>query len=94
MTPRTWKCVAGLCLLNFGVFWSVALYLGGDAVNGQMGGGRYFLANHGRLTEVSAGVFGYSRLHVMSLFVTHPLAFFAAWRATKAERMSRKGGAA
>src|SRR5258706_14722303 len=58
-------------------------YLGGDAVNGKIAGGHYFLMSHGRYTEVSADIFNYSRSHAYSTGVTHPLAFAAGfwdWR--------------
>ena len=83
MRPKTQlrTCVAlfALCLTNFAVFFVLAVYLGGDAVNGKIVGGHYFLMSHGRYTEVSAGIFNYSRWHVYSTWVTHPLAFAAGY---------------
>jgi hypothetical protein len=73
-------------LANFIVFFVVAVVLGGDAINGKTDGGRYFLANHGRLTQVSRGIFEYSRYHAISLFITHPMALLAAWRAKATTR--------
>jgi hypothetical protein len=58
-------------VLNFLVFCLVASFLGGDAVNGRRQGGRYFLSDHGTLTEVSRSVWLYSRAHV-----------YATWGAT------------
>jgi hypothetical protein len=55
-------------------FVAVASLLGGDATNGKIANGHFFLANHGKLTEVSEGVFRYSLWHARSLFITHPLA--------------------
>lgn len=49
-------------------------YFGGDALNGHAEHGRYFLSDHGRLTEVSATVFTYSYWHHASLFAMIPLA--------------------
>jgi len=72
------------------VFFVVALILGGDAMNGKAEGGKFFLANHGKLTEVSRETFVYSRYHVLSLLITHPIAFLAAWKAKAARR--RSGG--
>jgi len=69
----------GLGIANFFVFVFVALYIGGDAINGRMADGHYFLSNHGRLTEVSRGVFTYSKWHAISVFFTHPLAMLCAW---------------
>ena len=66
-------------IINFSIFWFAALYFGGDAVSGRVIDGHYFLSNHGRLHEVSRAVFTYSKWHVYSLFVTHPLAIFCGW---------------
>ena len=60
-------------ILNFIAFFIIALSLGGDAVNGKEEAGRYYLANHGRYTEVSRSVFMYSKVHTCSVWVTHPL---------------------
>ena len=64
-----------LAALNFISFVIVASLLGGDALNGHVTNGHYFLDSHGRLTEVSAQVFNYSAWHARSIFVTHALAF-------------------
>lgn len=72
-----------LGLANFLVFVIGAVYLGGDALNGTAVDGRYFLAEHGRLTEVSRAVFVYSQWHARSLFVTHPIAMLCAWLLTR-----------
>ncbi len=69
--------MVAVAAVNFLVFAVVALMLGGDAVNGKIEAGRYYLANHGILTEVSYSVFLYSKLHVYSVFVTHPLGMLA-----------------
>jgi hypothetical protein len=73
------KWVVGLALLNFSAFWIAAVYLGGDAVNGKTDNGHFFLMSHGRYTEVSADLFTYSKWHAYSLWLTHPLAFVAAY---------------
>ena len=88
MNERSWTVLGVACMANFAVFFIVALAIGGDAFNGKAEGGRYFLANHGKLTEVSRAVYDYSRYHTMSLFITHPLAFLAAWRAKVARDRS------
>ena len=38
-----------LCLANFALFFILAVYLGGDAVNGKIVDGHYFLMSHGQL---------------------------------------------
>ena len=62
-----------LALVNFFAFVVVALALGGDALNGKAVDGVYYLSNHGKLTEVSRGVWNYSYWHTISIFITHPL---------------------
>ena len=66
-------------MLNFVVFFVIAGHIGGDAVNGAVREGRFYVMNHGRYTEVSKQVFTYSRWHVYSIWVTHPLAIVAAY---------------
>jgi hypothetical protein len=67
-----------------------ASYLGGDAVNGKIDGGRYYLYGpyHGMkgYHEVSQAVFDYSRWHAYSLMIIWPLMIvlsIAAERAAK-----------
>ena len=70
-----------LAVFNFTAFWIGSDLLGGDAWNGKVENGHYYLSDRGRLTEVSAGVFTYSLWHAWSLFVTHPLAMLTCWLA-------------
>ena len=74
---RICEYISGIAIINFLLFFVIALLIGGDAVNGKAEGGHYYLANHGLLTEVSYLVFMYSKLHVYSLFITHPLGMLA-----------------
>lgn len=67
-----------LAIANFSAFVAIALVLGGDAWNGHVLHGHYFLGMNMRYTEVSRGVFVYSYWHVASLMVTHPLGLLAA----------------
>ena len=60
---RAEKAFAILCVTNFMIFVLVAIVVGGDAINGHVAEGRYFLSMNGRVTETSAGVFAYSRWH-------------------------------
>lgn len=57
-------------------FWFVAesSALGGDALNGTIRGGHYYVSSHGALTEVSQGQWYWSRAHAISVFGTHLLA--------------------
>ena len=74
---RLCEVVVAIALGNFLVFFAVAVVIGGDAVNGHAEAGRFFLASHGKLTETTQAVFTYSRLHVYSLWITHPLGMLA-----------------
>jgi hypothetical protein len=64
-----------LAILNFACFVIIGLYLGGDALNGYAKDGHYFLDSHGRLTEVSSGVWTYSYYHAISVYFTHVSTF-------------------
>jgi hypothetical protein len=93
MTPKTMQKITNaiffLAIVNWVVFVVIALSIGGDALNGKIEAGHYYLREHGRYTEVSAAVFQYSRIHALSLFVTHPLAMVAAiWRYRTQERQN------
>ena len=70
---NAYEWFAFACVLNFFVFMLVSMALGGDAGNGKVAHGHYFVGNHGRYDEVSKPVFTYSLVHGLSLFVTHPL---------------------
>jgi hypothetical protein len=84
------KIIGVVAILNFVVFVLVALLIGGDAINGNETAGNYYLANKGKLTEVSYLVFTYSKIHAISLFITHPLAMIAGivYSATGGKRES------
>jgi hypothetical protein len=73
--PLKIACIGAVvaAILNFVTFWCVGVALGGDALNGKREGERYFLANHGKLTEVREPVWRYSRAHAISVTITHPL---------------------
>ena len=86
---RALWAVSALCLLNFVVFAIVAGVIGGDAINGKAVGGHFYLGSHGKFTEVSEDLYTYSRWHVLSLLITHPLAALTAYFAKK-EREARK----
>ncbi|HXD52780.1 MAG TPA: hypothetical protein VN689_12855, partial [Burkholderiales bacterium] len=71
---RTCVVIFTLGLVNFALYLIGAIYLGGDAINGKIVDGHYFLMSHGRYTEVSADISNYSKWHVYSTWVTHLLA--------------------
>jgi hypothetical protein len=64
--PFWLRCLGVFALLNFFAFWIVAVLLGGDAVNGKIQAGHYFLGSHAHLREVSASVFLYSKIHCLT----------------------------
>lgn len=74
---RACEIVGVVATVNFLLFFVIALIIGGDALNGKEEAGHYYLANHGVLTEVSYFVFTYSKLHAISILITHPLAMIA-----------------
>lgn len=59
--------------INFIAFMIGIFILGGDAVSGYRLGDHYFVAGHGRITEVSRLAFAYSRIHFYSVWVTYPV---------------------
>jgi hypothetical protein len=92
MSDVRYRCLLAVCVLgvlNFLAFVIVAAVIGGDAVNGKAVGGHFYLANHGKLTEVSEAVYTYSLWHVRSVFVTHPLAMLTGYLANL-EKQARK----
>jgi hypothetical protein len=54
-----------LAVINFFAFVGGSLYLGGDALNGHVTSGHYFLCAHGHCTEVSSAIWHYSYWHAM-----------------------------
>lgn len=65
--------------LNFLIFFIAAVALGGDAFSGRVEAGHYYLSSHGHLTEVSRGIFNYSRIHTYATLLTQPLALLAGY---------------
>ncbi len=49
--------------VNFALFAVISLASGGDALNGKIEAGRYFLSSHGRYTEVPKSFYYFSLLH-------------------------------
>ena len=95
MRLETKKALCGLVIatgmLNFLAFAIVATCLGGDAVNGRSENGHYYFASHGTTTEVSEAVYNYSRIHVYSVWITHPLAMAAGWFLSSLDSKNRTG---
>jgi hypothetical protein len=66
-----------VAILNFLLFFLTSLFIGGDALNGKIEEGHYYVGNHGNYTEVSHIVFTCSKLHGLSVCLTYPLAMLA-----------------
>ena len=60
-----------LAALNFGALLYVTAQIGGDAINGKIEAGHYFVGNHGVYTEVSRRVWILNYLHNFSAIFTH-----------------------
>lgn len=81
--------VAALWLLNFGAYVIIAILIGGDAINGHAESGRYYLAMHGHLTQVSRSVYEYSRWHTYVLWFHTALAVvMSIWNRLRSNRGS------
>jgi hypothetical protein len=57
-----------LAMINFFAFVIGSVYLGGDALNGHVHAGHYFVCAHGSCTEVSRTVWHYSYWHAYASF--------------------------
>jgi len=67
-----------LAFTNCVVFDVVSVYLGGDALNGHVTAGHYFLCAHGGCTEVVESVWKYSYWHALSSLYGVMLVFVEA----------------
>ena len=75
-TTLTLLAAAGVVVgfVNFFAFFVISTQLGGDALNGYERDGHYYVSSQGRATEVSETQWRLSRLHAISIWITHPLA--------------------
>ena len=62
-------------LPNFFAFIYGTLKLGGDALNGYVQSGHYFVCAHGSCTEVTQKIWSYSYWHAVSAIAGHILVF-------------------
>ena len=78
-TTPTLLAAAGVVVgfVNFFAFFVISTRLGGDALNGYERDGHYYVSSQGRATEVSEIQWRLSRLHAISIWITHPLAMAA-----------------
>ena len=61
------KVLAILAVVDLASFVAFSLAIGGDALNGVSVNGRYFVAMHGYLREVSRSVWYASRIQAISV---------------------------
>lgn len=68
--PLWLRILIVVAAVNFLSFLMIAMYLHGDALNGYASNGHYFLSAKGSDTEVSRGIFLYSKIHGLSMICT------------------------
>jgi hypothetical protein len=96
-TPIWLRAILIIAFINFISFWIISVANGGDALNGKMEDGKFFVANHGRYTEVSRVFFELNRIQSISVWVTHSCALLGVvwfvWRRKEhVERKTLKAG--
>ena len=60
--------------LNLVSWAAFCMTQGGDALNGKVENGRYYLGSHSRFTEVSAAKYHFSRWQTVSNLIILPIA--------------------
>ncbi|MEJ2717434.1 MAG: hypothetical protein P8182_09895 [Deltaproteobacteria bacterium] len=66
------KILFAITVINFGIWGIVTSVIHGDAINGKIVNGTYYVAMKGHYTKVSRNVYLYSYLHTCSQFVLFP----------------------
>jgi hypothetical protein len=69
--------IVAMALYGVVTFVAETQHLGGDALNGYVQDGHYYVADHGRYTEVTAEQWELSRAHTIRMLVLQPLAVVA-----------------
>lgn len=71
----SWLAVAVVVLgfVNFFWFMAASSALGGDALNGHVTDGHYYVASHGTYTEVSESAWTANRIHAMITMASWPI---------------------
>ena len=72
--------------VNFITFLVVAGFIGGDAINGHASAAHFYLASHGKLTEVSRATFIYSEAHCVAVWLLTGLTLVTLLRARWRDR--------
>ena len=65
---RILSATGWIVALNFVAFFVVAAYLGGDALNGHIENGHYYVCWRGGCHEVSNTIWNYSWWHAISTY--------------------------
>lgn len=73
--PVWLRFLALVTLVNFSIFWLIAVKSGGDAWNGYQKNGHFFLGSHGTYTEVTEAFWAYSYYHVVVTLITYAAVF-------------------
>jgi hypothetical protein len=82
---RASSWIVTLGFLNFFLFIAISLVIGGDALNGGVENGQYYLGGGGRHTSVPYLVFLFSQVHAFSVLASWPammilmLVSWASW---------------
>jgi hypothetical protein len=66
--------VLWISILNLAAFVLIALLIGGDALNGKIESGLYYVGGGSRFTPVSGTVFAYSKWHALVALGGQPIA--------------------
>lgn len=70
------KIVLFITIFNFGIWGAANSVIHGDAINGKIEDGKYYVAMKGKYTEVSKRIFIYSYVHTWSVILSFPLTIF------------------
>lgn len=85
LTPRE-RALYWLAGANFVAFIILGFAVGGDALSGGVEAGKCDVRSDHIRTEVSAFVYYYSLTHILSLFITQPIAVIVGLRARRRAR--------
>jgi hypothetical protein len=69
--PRWLQVLAIIAVINFATYIIVDMRIGGDAMNGYIQNGSYYLGSHGRYTVVTKTIWTYSYYHTIAVWITH-----------------------
>jgi len=57
------------------IFGALTFYFGGDALSGEIVGGKYYLNMKGNVVEVSENIFNFSKFHGLSVILSFSIVF-------------------